>query len=160
MQWLTSKSRYLPSTSWWLVVAVSVRKGYHCGCDYHMFQLLWVFNFANFQSFAKLIKKKIDMSTHILTTRVSMDNMGLTCQICKEHSPKRWFWSRHCFADSCKLKWTTVWLCVLDRTRLVCHTHTTYITCMWFRQWIYFNEIFENHYLWILRPSTIQHYTI
>ena len=33
--------------------------------------------------------------------------------------------SRHCFADSCELEQMMVWQCVLDRTRLVCHTYST-----------------------------------
>ena len=40
-------------------------------------------------------------------------------------SPKRYLWSGQCFADSCKLEHGGVWHCVLYRTWLVYHTHTT-----------------------------------
>ena len=65
-------------------------------------------------------------SFHALTARTLMDNiLGLCCQMHKGRSIKRYFQSRHCFADSCELEWTIVWRCVVDRTWLVCHTHTT-----------------------------------
>ena len=80
-------------------------------------------------------------SFHALTARALMDNiLGLGCQMHKGWSIKRYFQSRHCFADSCELKWTIVWRCVVDRTWLVCHAHTTLhamcAACTWFRQWI------------------------
>ena len=49
--------------------------------------------------------------------------MGLGCQIHKELSQRRYLQIRHCFADSCKLEQTTVWLCMLGH-RLVYYVCT------------------------------------
>ena len=49
-------------------------------------------------------------SFYALTARALMDNIPeLSCRICKELSPKRYLLqSRHCIANGCKLKCTTV----------------------------------------------------
>ena len=85
----------------------------------------WVFNFANFanfQLFAKIFQQNfwhVTHCSHALTAVASMDNIpGLSYRICKELSPRRYLWSRHCFADSCDLKQGTVWRCVLDKLGL------------------------------------------
>ena len=45
---------------------------------------------------------------YALTAGASIDNiLGLSCQTCKELSPKRYAQSRHCFADSYQLEQIT-----------------------------------------------------
>ena len=56
----------------------------------------------------KIISMKIfDMWT-TLTARVQHSGTKLSCRTYKECSSKIYPWSRHCFAESCKLEWMIV----------------------------------------------------
>ena len=74
----------------------------------------WIFN-----RWQNISMKIFDMqhSFHVQTTTALTDNiLGISCRICKRETPRRYLWSRHCFADSSKLKWmsVTIW-CILDK---------------------------------------------
>ena len=65
-------------------------------------------NFANFQLFAKMFPQKFLMYDTVFMLWLQQGTLniipGLSCRICKKLSPRRHLQSRHCFADSCKLK--------------------------------------------------------
>ena len=78
------------------------------GLNFHGSLILWIFNCSR-------IILTWDTKFNALTARASMDHIpGINCRICEKLSI---FEVRsHCFADSCELKWTTVWqysACVL-----------------------------------------------
>ena len=89
-------------------------------------------------------------SYHTLRNSINGQHLGTNLPNLKELSPRRHPQSRHCFADSCELEWTTVWRCMLDKPgSLVCHAHS--IVHVWHACAAnYFNEIFKN---WKFRPS-------
>lgn len=72
----------------------------------------WVFDIVNFSNHLwNYCNKKLDTqhSFYAQTAKLLMDNfLGLS------YSPRIYLWSRHCFANSCKLVRRTVWQCVLD----------------------------------------------
>ena len=71
-----------------------------------------VFNFANFHPFAKTFQWNFWRTTHTpFTLRLQEDQW---INLAKLPNPQEALSKgyMHCFADSCKLEWTTVWQCV------------------------------------------------
>ena len=73
-------------------IAQNFRESYFCEC-------------CEFQLFVKLFQQKFQNSFHVLTARVSMENiLGQSYRIQKQRSPKKYLTSRDSFTDSCKLE--------------------------------------------------------
>ena len=99
---IVEPSKVAPDASWYTIEKQTAKKLGHA-------KVLRVFNFANFTNFEEIF---FDMRHHFhtLTTRVSMDNIrGLSYQIHKKLSPRRYLRSTRCFANSCELEQMTVW---------------------------------------------------
>ena len=133
-----------------VLIAVTKANGENSEAWWIWFERVWIFQASNYRF-------------HTLTGRASMDTIpGLRCWIRTKCSPERCFRSKHCFAESCDLiEQTMVWQYMLNRTKLVCHTHSTLcVVCMWFSSKFtkYFSRIptqLTNCYLWKFRPTNI-----
>ena len=135
----------------------------HCSNCTHIFIYGIVLNFLGSSTICKIFQQKILMhdthTFHALTAGVSMDNIpGLSCWIHKKLSSKRYLQSRHCFTDSGKLEWMTVWQwCELDKSGLSA-TPIVYHVCSVHMQQIYkfIQQNFQNSLLVkIHRPLNI-----
>ena len=64
--------------------------------------------------------KSFAMWTTVFISDCKRIDDNISCPICKELSSKRYLWSRHCFADGCKLERMRVWQCVLACSSTLC----------------------------------------